>query len=99
VAIGLLMMLPGGTQEAYEQVNEKMFGSSSPSSDEAPEGLLVHSAGPSSDGWYVYDMWESKDHFQRFADEMLIPAVQEVAPDQMGGEPQFFEIHNLVQAG
>jgi hypothetical protein len=49
-------------------------------------------------GWYVYDIWESKEDFQRFAEDKLGPATQPIAGGQMGGEPQYFEIHGLVQA-
>jgi hypothetical protein len=98
VAIGMLMTLPGGTQEQYEQVNEKMFGKSPMNPEDAPAGLIVHTAGPSEEGWYIYDIWESKDAFQRFTQEKLMPATQELGFQPTGGGPQFFEIHNIVKA-
>jgi len=33
--------------------------------------MIVHIAGPSENGWYVYDIWESRDAFQRFMDNQL----------------------------
>jgi hypothetical protein len=95
--IAALQMMPGGTSEQYEQIGEKMFGvrSSDFSSAEAPDGLIMHSAGPTDDGWYVYDIWESQDHFERFVQERLMPAIQEMGAS-MGAQPQFYEIHNLV---
>jgi hypothetical protein len=95
--IGVLQMTPGGTKEQYEQVGEKMFGvqSSDFSSTEAPDGLIMHSAGPAEGGWYVYDIWESEGHLQRFVQEQLMPALQELGAP-MGDPPQIFEIHNLV---
>jgi hypothetical protein len=97
MAIGALQMTPGGTAEMYEQVGEKMFGvrSSEFSSVDAPDGLIMHSAGPTEDGWYVYDVWESEEHLQRFVQERLMPALQELnAPP--GDPPQIYQIHNLV---
>ena len=96
--IGMLQMTPGLTQEQYEQFGEKIFGSRSHefSADEAPDGLIMHSAGPTDDGWYVYDLWESEEHLQRFFQERLMPAIQELggpAPTQ----PQMFQIYNLIQ--
>jgi hypothetical protein len=46
--IGALQMMPGGTKEQYEQIGEKMFGvrSSDFASADAPDGLIMHSAGP-----------------------------------------------------
>src|SRR5438874_6624462 len=60
--VGMLQTLQGVTKEQYDQVNEKMFGQSPPPADKAPDGLIVHSAGPTQGGWYIYDIWESKDH-------------------------------------
>ena len=100
MAIGVLQMAEMFTKEMYDQVTEKMFGHPSPMrSEESPEGLIVHSAGQGANGWYVYDIWESEAAFQRFMDEKLGPAVQEVIggqeppPDAM---PQFFQIEVLV---
>jgi hypothetical protein len=95
--IGALQMTPGATQEQYEQVGEKMFGvrSSDFASAEAPDGLIMHSAGPTEDGWYVYDIWESEEHLQRFVQDRLMPALQEVGMPP-GDPPQIYEIRNVV---
>jgi hypothetical protein len=95
--IGVLQMMTGGTEQQYEQIGEKMFGvrSSDFSSAEAPDGLIMHSAGPTPDGWYVYDIWASQPHFDRFVQERLMPALQELGAPP-GAQPQVFEIHNLV---
>src|SRR5690349_14825690 len=95
--VGVLQMTPGGTKEQYEQVGEKMFGvrSSEFDSAEAPDGLLMHTAGPTEGGWYVYDVWQSREHVQRFFEGRLMPALQEVGAP-MGDPPQFFEIESLV---
>ena len=66
VAVGVLMSMPGVKQEQYEQINKRLFGHYPFDSSDAPDGLLVHSAGPAPDGWYVYDIWETKDKFERF---------------------------------
>jgi hypothetical protein len=101
MAVGMLQMMQGVTKQQYDQVTEKMFGQSPPPSDQLPEGLIAHSAGPAENGWYVYDIWESRDAFKRFMDERLQPAVREVFGDQPappGSEPQFFEIESLAVA-
>jgi hypothetical protein len=99
MAVGVLQMAPGSTAEQYEQLGEKMFGvrSSEFSSADAPDGLIMHSAGPTDDGWYVYDIWESPAHFQRFLDERLMPAMQELGVPAEGPPPQMFEVYNLIQ--
>jgi hypothetical protein len=99
--VGMLQMLQGMTKEQYDQVNEKMFGQSPPRTDQLPDGIIVHSAGPVDNGWYIYDIWESRDHFQRFMDGQLGEAVRAVFGDQPpppGSEPQFYEIESLAVA-
>jgi len=101
MAVGMLQMLQGVTKQQYDQVNEKMFGQWPPPTDQLPEGLILHSAGPAENGWYVYDVWESREAFQRFMDGQLGPAIGEVFGDQPpppGSEPQFFEIESLAVA-
>jgi len=95
MAVGVLIAMPGGTKELYESVNDAL----GISDGEAIDGLIVHSAGPAEDGWYVYDIWESREQFARFAQERVGPAVEQVTGQAMAGEPQFFEISNLVLAG
>jgi len=96
----MLLMIPGMAQQQYDQINEKVFGTSDWGAADAPEGLLVHSAGPAEGGWYAYDIWESREHFERFANERLMQAVGEVAGGvPQGVEPQFFEVANLVLSG
>ena len=46
MAVGMLQTLQGVTKQQYDQVNEKMFGQSPPPTDQLPDGLIVHSAGP-----------------------------------------------------
>jgi hypothetical protein len=44
--------------------------------DQSPEGLIVHTAGQGDQGWYVYDVWESREQFERFVAEQLAPAIE-----------------------
>jgi hypothetical protein len=71
MAVGILMAAPGYTKQQYDDVTAKMFGHSPPMrEDEAPEGLIMHSAGE-GEGYYVYDVWESREAFERFMEEKL----------------------------
>ena len=101
MAVGMLQVMQGVTKQQYDQVNKAMFGQSPPPTDQLPDGLIVHSAGPAENGWYIYDIWESREAFQRFLDEQLQPAVRQAFGDQPpppGSEPQFFEIESLAVA-
>jgi hypothetical protein len=97
MAVGVLITIPGVEKEQYDRMNKEIFGRKRFDAVDAPEGLLVHSAGPTPDGWYVYDIWKSKEDFERFGDEQIGPAVRKVTGrDDPQREIQFFEIDNLV---
>ena len=101
MAVGVLMEGREFTKQNYEDVTEKMFGHAAPiREDEAPEGLIAHSAGPGEEGYYVYDIWESREAFERFMAERLGPALVEVigGPPPEDGAPQYFPIDVLVMA-
>jgi hypothetical protein len=95
------MLLAGEaiTRDAYRQLSEAMFGAYPMPEGDAPEGLIVHTAGESDQGWYVYDVWESKEHFQRFVESKLGPAMEASGGEAAGGqlEPQFFPVEVLVK--
>src|SRR5947209_3756900 len=99
MAVGVLTAAPQFTKQVYDDVTEKMFGHASPMrEDDAPEGLIVHSAGQGGQGYYVYDIWESREAFERFMQEKLGPAIAEVmgGPPPEGGAPQYFPIDVLI---
>ena len=97
MAVGVLITMPEVEKEQYDRMNKEIFGRKRFDAVDAPEGLLVHSAGPMPDGWYVYDIWKSKEDFERFGDEQIGPAVRKVmGRDEPEQEVQFFEIDNLV---
>jgi hypothetical protein len=98
MAVGMLLAGEGVTRDSYEQLTKKMFGGYPMSEDQSPDGLLIHTAGQSEQGWYIYDVWESEQHFQRFIDGKLGPAMQELGvPDENRPQPQFFPIETLVK--
>src|SRR5437763_1963247 len=79
MAVGVLTAAPEFTKQIYEDVTEKMFGHASPMrEDEAPEGLIVHSAGQGEQGYYVYDICEAREAVARLLEDKLGRARGEV---------------------
>ena len=74
-----------------------MFGNFPMTKEQSPDGLIIHTAGESPQGFYVYDVWESKEHFQRFAESKLATAGKEIGLEGPL-EPMFFDIEVMVQA-
>jgi len=85
----LLINIPGATIEQYDQVDE---GIGEP---RLGEGQTYHVAGKTEDGLCVVDVWESREHFDRFLDERLGEQLQRAGVPQ----PEITEvpIHNEVR--
>jgi hypothetical protein len=54
----------------------------------APDGLIVHVAGPTASGFRVIDVWESREAYERFrlsrvGDEGVPPATPTPAIDEL----------------
>ena len=99
MAVGMLLAGEGVTEESYKQLTEEMFGSYPMPEEQAPDGCLIHTAGQGEQGWYIYDIWESQEHFQRFVEEKLRPAMESIGVADGGTppKPQFFLISTLVK--
>jgi len=90
---------PGGdrTTTNYDEIQERLDTRNNP-----PEGGIFHSAGfdEESGVFRVFDVWESREHAQRFIDQRLMPVVQEVTAGRPGaGPPQpqyFYDLHDLM---
>ncbi|MDQ2982944.1 MAG: hypothetical protein M3R70_03325 [Actinomycetota bacterium] len=81
-------------REQYDKLDKEV-------GTEKPEGLIVHAAGESGSGIRIIDVWESKEHFQRFQSERLEPAMRRAgidAPSTGDGAPsgiQEMSVHSL----
>ena len=95
MAVAVNFEIPGGTQEQYEEVSRRAFGSAHGPSEPIP-GLIIHTAGATGDGWRVFDVWESKDAFMSFMEETMMPATEGM--DMPQNEPEIYELHNMVGA-
>ena len=69
---------PQGTQEQYEVVLNAVHPTG-----ELPPGQLSSAAGPTEGGWLISSMWESREVFEAFVSETLMPVLAGVS----GGFP------------
>ncbi len=93
MAIGVMLDFPEGTLDQYDQAIGKMgLKLGGP----MPDGGMFHWVTPTDDGIRVTDVWESREKFEKFANEQIGPITQEVGMN----EPQmsFFEVHNYLIA-
>ena len=96
MAVVLVHQGPDVTRESYDQVVRSMIGKdrAESTSDWPVDGLLVHAAGDSPDGFRVVDVWESEEAAQRFG-EKLAPHLAEAG---ITSPPQVYPAHAFVSA-
>jgi hypothetical protein len=86
---------PGFNVDLYEAVTSKVMPDG-----QLPDGCELHIAGPVEDGWRVITVWQSREAFDRFRDEKLLPAIRELGGEQGGPpvEPDVQPVHKLITA-
>ncbi len=92
MAVGVVLDFKDATLEQYDQVIQKMgLRLGEPLAD----GGISHWVTGTDDGFRVYDVWESREHFERFAQEQIGPFAQEAG---IGSPPEitFYEAHNVL---
>jgi hypothetical protein len=66
----------------------------------AVDGLLVHLGRPTATGFQVLEVWESRAHFDRYNDQVVLPTVADMTAGQPGPAPQQaieeFQVRGLV---
>jgi hypothetical protein len=93
MAYGVVHHFPGGTKEQYEA----SIGAVHPNRNTLPAGQLYHAAGPSAGGWTIVAIHDSKESWERFRDQVLVPKMQAGVQGGFTAPPQetVFEAHNV----
>ena len=93
MAYGIVHYFPGGTEEQYEA----SIGAVHPSRDRLPDGQIFHAAGPSEGGWRIIAVHESKESWERFRDDILMPRMQEGIEGGFTSQPTetTLDVYNL----
>jgi len=84
----------GGTAAQYEAVLQAAHPGGA-----LPAGQTYHAAGPTDGGWLIAAVWDSRDAFDTFVHDTLLPTLQNVSGG-FAGPPQerTAEVSNLVTA-
>jgi hypothetical protein len=91
--IGVLLEIRGCTVEQYEAVVAAV--GLAPPNPTRPPGLVCHTGAPMPGGWRVFDVWESREDYERFAHERVGPAL--VAARVPPFQPHVTELHHVVR--
>jgi len=84
MAYGIVHFFAGGTREQYEA----SIAAVHPSSSSLPEGQIFHAAGPSAGGWTIMAVHDSKESWERFRDNILMPKLQAGIAGGFAAPPQ-----------
>ena len=95
MAVAVVQEFKGATLDQYDQVVQRM--ELTPGGPGAPAGLF-HWVTKTDDGIRVTDVWETREDFEKFAQEQIAPYAQEAG---FPGAPEvaFYEVHNYNTAG
>ena len=88
MAYGIVHHFAGGTQEQYDA----SIAAVHPPKGALPDGQIFHAAGPSDGGWTIMAVHESKESWERFRDETLVPRLQAGIEGGFAGPPEETEI-------
>jgi hypothetical protein len=94
MAHGIVHHFPGGTKEQYEATITAVHGSRS----RLPKGQTFHAAGASAGGWTIVAIHESKESWEKFRNDILIPRMQQGISGGFPTPPEetSFEVHNQL---
>jgi hypothetical protein len=82
----------------YDTISERLNARENP-----PEGGIVHTAGFDEEAgvFRIFDVWETREHGERFIRERLMPIVEELMASRPNAGPPdregWYELHELMK--
>jgi len=76
----MLMTWPEATKEQYQQARKEINWEG-----DTPHGAKFHVSWMGQDGLHVLDLWETKEDFEKFVNDRLMPGVQKIG---IQGQPK-----------
>ena len=80
----------------YDSIRDQLNVEGAP-----PAGLIVHTAGfdEGAGVFRIFDVWETREHAERFQQERLMPIVEKVMATSENATPpdrqDYYELHDL----
>jgi hypothetical protein len=92
MAYAVVHHFPGGTRQQYEASVAAVH----PGKGMLPPGQISHTAGPSASGWTIVAIHDSKESWERFSQNVLVPTMQKGIAGGFAGPPQetTFEVYS-----
>jgi hypothetical protein len=75
----------------YDAIHERLMQSG------PIEGFLLHTAGFTGRAFRIFEVWETREQYDRFIEERLLPIIREIASsDTREPELTVYELHGFV---
>ncbi|MFM6928651.1 MAG: hypothetical protein ACKOX6_09310 [Bdellovibrio sp.] len=96
MAYGIVHFFAGGTKAQYDATLAAVH----PDRKTLPQGQTYHAAGASAGGWTVVAIHDSKQSWEKFRNDILMPKLTQGIQGGFTSEPQeqAFEIYNMQVA-
>jgi hypothetical protein len=87
---------PGGTKDQYEA----SIGAVHPGEGRLPMGQIFHAAGPSTGGWTIMAVHDSKESWEQFRDSTLLPRMKQGIEGGFASPPEetAIDLYNVMSA-
>jgi hypothetical protein len=97
MAYGIVHRFKGGTKEQYEASLRAVHPSDG---TDLPQGQTLHIGGRTDDGWIIVALHDSRESWERFRDETLMPGMQNMGEAGLPAPPEetTFEVDKLQEA-
>ena len=97
MAFAFIQEFPSATEETgtanYDAIHNAIMQKAS-----NPAGLIIHTAGFTGEGFRIFEVWESREDFERFVEQTLMPLVSELAGDDTRQPEQtIYELHSMFR--
>lgn len=94
MAVTMDLHMPSEAGQLYEPLNREI----GVSDGHLPEGSIHHFATKTSDGFNIFEVWESQEAFDRFVRDRLLPALGKLAGSQAPRiQPIVGKLHNELR--
>jgi heme-degrading monooxygenase HmoA len=94
MAVIMMFEAPGATLGDYEEINAAL---GIHGDEDAPDGLVWHTASTTNDGVLIVDVWESEQKLRHFFEDRLQDALAQAGVKP--GETRILPVHNMFPRG
>ena len=88
MSVAFVREFPGASADDFDRLRAELGA-------DPPRGLILHVAGPGTEGWRTIDVWETRADSVRYEQEQLGPAIERtgLAP---AAPPSELSVHHLL---